>query len=64
VPSGALAGLDAVRAAAEGAVGSVVMRTRKPPAGLAQVCRRQDDAHAAVRGHTARAGKRHFRLLR
>lgn len=33
-PSGALLGLDAVRAAAEGTVHSVVMVTRKPPAGL------------------------------
>ena len=35
VPTGALLGLDAVRAAAEGAVESVTMVTRKPPAGLA-----------------------------
>jgi aspartate dehydrogenase len=35
VATGALLGLDAVRAAAEGAVGSVRMVTRKPPAGLA-----------------------------
>ena len=35
VPSGALLGLDAVRAAAEGVVHSVTMVTRKPPAGLA-----------------------------
>ena len=35
VPTGALLGLDAVRAAAEGAVDSVTMVTRKPPAGLA-----------------------------
>lgn len=35
VPSGALLGLDAVRAAAAGSVGSVTMITRKPPAGLA-----------------------------
>jgi aspartate dehydrogenase len=34
VPSGALLGLDAVRAAAEGTVHSVTMVTRKPPAGL------------------------------
>ena len=34
VPTGALLGLDAVRAAAEGTVHSVVMITRKPPAGL------------------------------
>lgn len=33
-PSGALLGLDAVRAAAEGTVHSVLMVTRKPPAGL------------------------------
>ncbi len=35
VPTGALLGLDAVRAAAEGAVESITMVTRKPPGGLA-----------------------------
>jgi aspartate dehydrogenase len=35
VPTGALLGLDAVRAAAEGEIRSVTMVTRKPPAGLA-----------------------------
>ena len=35
VASGALLGLDAVRAAAEGEIGSVIMVTRKPPAALA-----------------------------
>lgn len=35
VPSGALLGLDAVRAAREGEFKSVTMVTRKPPAGLA-----------------------------
>ncbi len=35
VPSGALLGLDAVRAAAEGEVASVEIETRKPPGGLA-----------------------------
>jgi aspartate dehydrogenase len=35
VPTGALLGLDAVRAAAEGEVGSVTIETRKPPRGLA-----------------------------
>jgi aspartate dehydrogenase len=35
VPTGALLGLDAVRAAAEGKIASVTMVTRKPPAGLA-----------------------------
>ncbi|HTW68293.1 MAG TPA: aspartate dehydrogenase [Acetobacteraceae bacterium] len=34
VPTGALLGLDAVRAAAEGPVESVTIITRKPPAGL------------------------------
>ncbi len=34
VPTGALIGLDAVRAAAEGTIRSVKMVTRKPPAGL------------------------------
>lgn len=36
VPTGALLGLDAVRAAAEGNLRSVTMKTRKPPAGLAK----------------------------
>jgi len=35
VPTGALLGLDAVRAAAEGKIASVKIITRKPPAGLA-----------------------------
>ena len=35
VPTGALLGLDAVRAAAEGPVESITMVTRKPPGGLA-----------------------------
>jgi aspartate dehydrogenase len=34
VPTGALLGLDAVRAAAEGDIESVTMKTRKPPRGL------------------------------
>jgi aspartate dehydrogenase len=34
VPTGALLGLDAVTAAAEGSIGSVRMVTRKPPGGL------------------------------
>jgi aspartate dehydrogenase len=34
VPTGALIGLDAVRAAAEGTIHSIKMVTRKPPAGL------------------------------
>ena len=34
IPTGALIGLDAVRAAAEGHVDSVTLRTRKPPNGL------------------------------
>jgi aspartate dehydrogenase len=34
VPTGALLGLDAVRAAAEGSIRSVTMVTRKPPRGL------------------------------
>jgi aspartate dehydrogenase len=34
VPTGALLGLDAVRAAAEGGIHSVTLVTRKPPAGL------------------------------
>jgi aspartate dehydrogenase len=36
VPSGAIAGLDAVRAAAEGAVDFVELTTRKPPGGFEQ----------------------------
>jgi aspartate dehydrogenase len=35
VPTGAILGLDAVRAAAEGDVDSVTIETRKPPRGLA-----------------------------
>ena len=35
MPTGALLGLDAVRAAAEGTIRSVIMVTRKPPRGLA-----------------------------
>jgi aspartate dehydrogenase len=35
VPTGALLGLDAVRAAAEGPINSVTLETRKPPRGLA-----------------------------
>jgi aspartate dehydrogenase len=35
VPTGALLGLDAVRAAAEGPVESVTIESRKPPGGLA-----------------------------
>jgi aspartate dehydrogenase len=34
VPTGALIGLDAVRAAAEGSIGSVKLVSRKPPSGL------------------------------
>jgi aspartate dehydrogenase len=34
VPTGALLGLDAVRAAAEGEVASITIETRKPPGGL------------------------------
>ncbi|MGH7278422.1 MAG: aspartate dehydrogenase [Candidatus Rokuibacteriota bacterium] len=35
VPSGAIAGLDAVKGAAVGAITAITMETRKPPAGLA-----------------------------
>jgi aspartate dehydrogenase len=35
IPTGALIGLDAVRAAAEGTIESVTLTTRKPPGGLA-----------------------------
>jgi aspartate dehydrogenase len=34
VPTGAILGLDAVRAAAEGSIESITIETRKPPAGL------------------------------
>jgi aspartate dehydrogenase len=34
VPTGALLGLDAVRAAAEGRIDSITLETRKPPSGL------------------------------
>jgi aspartate dehydrogenase len=34
VPTGALLGLDAVRAAAEGRIDSITIETRKPPSGL------------------------------
>ncbi|MDA8050803.1 MAG: hypothetical protein M0002_12480 [Rhodospirillales bacterium] len=41
VPTGALFGLDAARAAAEDDIASVALETRKPPAGLAGgACRR------------------------
>ena len=35
IPTGALIGLDAVRAAAEGTIKSITLKTRKPPKGLA-----------------------------
>jgi aspartate dehydrogenase len=35
VPSGAIAGLDGIKGAREGAIDSVTMETRKPPRGLA-----------------------------
>ena len=35
IPTGALLGLDAVRAAAEGNIESITLKTRKPPTGLA-----------------------------
>ncbi len=35
IPSGAIAGLDGVKVAREGAISSVTMETRKPPRGLA-----------------------------
>ena len=63
VPTGALLGLDAVRAAAEGAVESVTIETRKPPGGLAGApylvehgidARRPDRADARVRRQRAR----------
>ncbi len=44
VPTGALLGLDAVRAAAEGDLKSVRLITRKPPAGLAGAPHLRDNA--------------------
>src|SRR5207249_2635594 len=35
IPSGAIAGLDAVKGAREGAITAITMETRKPPRGLA-----------------------------
>ena len=35
IPSGAIAGLDAIKGAREGAISAVTMETRKPPRGLA-----------------------------
>jgi aspartate dehydrogenase len=49
IPSGAIAGLDGVRAACQGAVGSVTLITRKPPqafAGVAYVAERGIDLNA------------------
>ena len=51
VPSGALAGLDAIRAAAVGRIDSVTLVTRKPPAGFAGVAyleRQQVDVNSIV----------------
>ena len=42
VPTGALLGLDAVRAATEGEISSVKMVTRTPPAALAGACYLED----------------------
>jgi len=61
VPTGALLGLDAVRAAAEGTINSVRMVTRKPPAGLvgapvlAPGASRQAALPIRSRGSTARS---------
>lgn len=68
VPTGALLGLDAVRAAAEGEIRSVTMVTRKPPAGLdgAPYLRQHNISVAGLReplkvfDGTAREGARGF----
>ena len=68
VPTGALLGLDAVQAAAEGHIESVRMVTRKPPAGLAgapYLVEKGIDLSAIdkplkVFDGTARAGARYF----
>lgn len=68
VPTGALIGLDAVRAAAEGEIRAVTMVTRKPPAGLegAPYLRERNLSVAGVReplkvfDGTAREGARGF----
>jgi len=68
VPTGALIGLDAVRAAAEGTIHSVKMVTRKPPAGLEGAPYLRDRAISVsglkaplkVFGGTAREGARGF----
>jgi aspartate dehydrogenase len=68
VPTGALIGLDAVRAAAEGTIHSVTMITRKPPNGLegAPYLRERGISLAGLNGPTkvfdgsAREGARGF----
>jgi aspartate dehydrogenase len=68
VPSGALLGLDAVAAAAEGEISRVHMITRKPPAGLAGAPYLEEhgigldglDAPRRVFAGTARAAARGF----
>ena len=67
VPTGALLGLDAVTAAAEGSIHSVRMTTRKPPRGLAgapyleaqrDFGRRAQRGQAGVQRHGAGGGGR------
>ena len=67
VPTGALLGLDAVRATAEGKIASVKIVTRKPPAGLAGApllvergisVEGLEGAAARVRGQRARGHRR------
>ncbi len=68
VPTGALLGLDAVRAAAEGTIESVTMVTRKPPRGLAGAPYLEEqgisleglDAPLKIFAGTAREGARGF----
>jgi len=68
VPSGAIVGLDAIRAAAEGEIHSVTHITRKPPAGLAGapylkargITLENLSEPRLVFAGTAREGARHF----
>ena len=56
VPTGALLGLDAVTAAAEGVIHSVRMVTRKPPGGLAGAPYLEAATESRSRGSTRRNG--------
>ena len=56
VPTGALLGLDAVTAAAEGKIDSVRMTTRKPPNGLAGAPLPGGQQHLGRRAQRRQAG--------